>query len=158
MAGENFQLVTFQLGNETYGVDIMLVNSIVRAEGIRSIPNSPQFVEGIYNLRGEIIPVINLHNRFNISEVVLTEDDDEHVQGMMIIQIAGEKLGLIIDNVSRVVSIESDQIQPPPLTISSIGREYIRGVYNKDDLYLVILDVTRIFDPAELKQLKTIGG
>lgn len=158
MAGENFQLVTFQLGNETYGVNIMEVNSIVRAEGIRGIPNAPHFVEGIYNLRGEIIPVINLHNRFNIAYAEVDDEDEELVQGMMIIQINGSKLGLIIDNVSRVVTIDTEKIQPPPLTISGIGREFIRGVYNREQDYLVILDVSRIFDPAELKQLRMIGG
>ena len=158
MASDNYQLVTFQLGSEIYGVNIMMVNSIVRAEDIRDIPNSPHFVEGIYNLRGEIIPVINLHNRFDIPFLEQSDDDEELVNGMMIIQIGADKVGMIIDSVSRVVTIEADKIQPPPMTVSGIGREYITGIYNRENSFLIILNIDKIFDPAELRQLKKIGG
>lgn len=158
MANEVLQFVAFQLGTENYGVDIMMVNSIVHPDGVREIPNSPDFVEGIYNLRGEIIPVINLHRRFGIAARVFESEEEEYERGMMIIQIGGDKIGLIIDSVSRVVSVEKEKIQPPPSTIAGIRREYIQGVYNRDDLYLVILEVNRIFDTAELKQLRMLGS
>ena len=158
MAATNLQFVNFQLGYESYGINIMMVHSIVRYDGIREIPNSPAFVEGIYNLRGEIVPVINLHKRFNIAPRVYASEEDEYDRGMMIFKIGNDKVALIIDSVSRVVTLDSSKIQLPPSTISGIGREYIQGIYNNDDLYLVILDVGKIFDPNELRQLKLIGG
>ncbi len=156
MAVDNLQLVTFALGNEKYGVDIMKVNSIVRAEGIREIPNSPAFIQGIFNLRGEIIPVINLHKRFDIPDII-KDEEDLWFDAMMIIQLDKNKIGLVIDDVSRVVSLDPTKIQPAPQSLGGINREYIQGIYNHDDLYLVLLDVTRIFNPAEMNQLKNIG-
>ena len=150
------QLVTFQLGEEHYGIDIMAVDGIVRIQDIRPIPNAPGYVEGIFNLRGDIIPVINLHKRFHLRKASLSEED-ELLSGFIIIDINGMKLAIIIDKVSRVVAIETDKIQPPPQMISGIGAEYIQGVYNKDDGYLIILDIHRLFDPKELKQLGDIG-
>lgn len=150
------QLVTFQLGNEQYGIDIMDVNEIWKVEAIRSIPNAPSYVEGIFNLRGDIVPVINLHRRFHIKRVQLSEDD-ELLSGSIIININGTKIGIIIDKVLRVVSIEMDQVQPPPQIISGIGAEYIQGVVQSEEGYLIILDIHRLFDPKELQQISVIS-
>ena len=150
------QLVTFQLGNEQYGIDIMDVNEIWKVEAIRSIPNAPSYVEGIFNLRGDIVPVINLHRRFHIKRIQLSEDD-ELLSGSIIININGTKIGIIIDKVLRVVSIDMDQVQPPPQIISGIGAEYIQGVVPGDEGYLIILDIHRLFDPKELQQISVIA-
>ncbi|MFP4376696.1 MAG: chemotaxis protein CheW [Spirochaetales bacterium] len=148
----SLQLVTFFLGADQYGLDIMDVEGIVTIEEIRPIPNAPSYVEGIFNLRGEIIPVINLHRRFHIPKANLSEED-KLLSGFVIINVGGRHLAIIIDKVSRVVTVESGSIQPPPQVISGIGAEYIRGVVNQDDKYLIILNVDRLFDPKELKQL-----
>lgn len=150
------QLVTFQLGNEQYGIDIMDVNEIWKVESVRSIPNAPSYVEGIFNLRGDIVPVINLHRRFHIKKVQLSEDD-ELLSGSIIININGTKIGIIIDKVLRVVTIELDQVQPPPQIISGIGAEYIQGVVQSEDGYLILLDIHRLFDPKELQQISSIS-
>ena len=146
------QLVTFQLGEEHYGIDIMAVEGIVRIEDIRSIPNAPSYVEGIFNLRGEIIPIINLHKRFHLRRAVLSEED-ELLSGFIIIEINGMKLGIIIDKVSRVVTVDMNKMQAPPQMLSGIGAEYIQGVFNREDGYLIVLDIQRLFDPRELQQL-----
>jgi purine-binding chemotaxis protein CheW len=151
------QLVTFQLGEEQYGIDIMSVDGIVRVEETRSIPNAPSYVEGIFNLRGEIIPIINLHKRFHLKRANLSEED-ELLSGFIIIDIKGMKLGVIIDKVSRVVTVDFDKMQPPPQMISGIGAEYIQGVFNRDDGYLIVLDILRLFDPKELQQLEGISA
>ena len=151
------QLVTFQLGNEQYGIDIMDVNEIwPKVEEIRPIPNAPSYVEGIFNLRGDIVPVINLHRRFHIKRIQLSEDD-ELLSGSIIININETKIGIIIDKVLRVVSIELDQVQPPPQIISGIGTEYIQGVIQGEDGYLIILDIHRLFDPRELQQISVMS-
>jgi purine-binding chemotaxis protein CheW len=157
VSGDNsVQLVTFQLGTELYGIDIMLVNSIVRPEKIRNIPNAPGYVEGMYNLRGEIIPVLNLHSRFMIEKLDVDEDD-AILEGMIIVNVRGKKMGILVDNVKRVVPIPYDKIQPPPMNVAGIRSEYVTGVYRDESSYLVILDVERIFNPGELQALQRIG-
>jgi purine-binding chemotaxis protein CheW len=152
-----FQLVTFQLGKELYGIDIMDVREIVRLQDVRSIPNAPSYVDGIINLRSEIIVIVNLHRRFHL-ETVRSEDSDSLLSGFLIIELDDRKLGVRIDRVSRVVTIDVDAIREPPKMLSGIGREYIRGVTVEHDRYLIILDIQRLFDPTELKQLGTIAG
>ncbi len=160
MADENdnkLQLVTFQLGSESYGIDIMIVDGIVRVEETRSIPNAPNYVDGIFNLRGEIIPVINLHKRFQIRRAELNEED-KLLSGFIIIKIGGMKLGVIIDKISRVISVDLDAMQLPPQMLSGIGAEYIQGVFTRDDGYLILLDIERLFDPRELQQLGKLSN
>ena len=157
MADNTLQLVTFQLGMEQYGINIMDVEGIVKVEEIREIPNAPSYVEGIFNLRGEIIPVINLHRRFQIRKAQLSEED-ELLSGFIIVNIDGMQLAIIIDKVSRVVSINMADIQPPPQMISGIGAEYIQGVVNREDHYLIILDIRRLFNMRELQQLESISA
>jgi purine-binding chemotaxis protein CheW len=149
---ESRQLVTFQLGEELYGVNIMDVKEIVRVQTIRAIPNAPTYVEGIFNLRSEIIPIINLHKRFHIRKLV-TSEEDELLSGFIILDIDGMKLGIIIDRISRVVTIEKEQIQPPPQMFSGIGAEYIQGVVRQEDGYLIILDIRDLFNPKELQKI-----
>ena len=151
MAGSN-QLVTFQLGEELYGIDIMDVKEIVRVQDVRTIPNAPTYVEGIFHLRSEIIPIINLHKRFHLKKMTVSEED-ELLSGFVILDIDGMKLGVIIDKVSRVVTIEKEEIQPPPQMVSGIGAEYILGVVRQEHGYLIILDIRDLFNPKELQKL-----
>jgi purine-binding chemotaxis protein CheW len=146
------QLVTFQLGEELYGINIMDVKEIVRVQAIRTIPNAPVYVEGIFNLRSEIIPIINLHKRFHLKRLMASEED-ELLSGFVILDIDGMKLGVIIDRISRVVSIEREDIQPPPQMFSGIGAEYIQGVVRQQDGYLIILDIRDLFNPKELQKI-----
>ena len=149
------QLVTFQLGEELYGINIMDVKEIVRAQDVRAIPNAPVYVEGIFNLRSEIIPIINLHKRFHIKKAAVSEED-ELLSGFVIIDIEGMKLGVIIDRVSRVVTIEREEVQPPPQMTSGIGAEYIQGVVHQDNGYLIILNIRDLFNPRELQKIAAL--
>jgi len=150
-----FQLVTFQLGDELYGVNIMDVKEIVKIQEVRQIPNAPYYVEGIFNLRGEIIPIISLHKRFHIETKTINEDDDmEFEGGFIILNIDGNKIGVIIDRVARVISVNSKEVNPPPQMISGIGSEYIQGVVRQDsENYLIILDSRKLFNAKELQKI-----
>ena len=150
-----YQLVTLQLGEEQYGIDIMDVKEIVRVQEIRSIPNAPSYVEGIFNLRSEIIPIINLHKRFHLKKLAMSEDD-ELLSGFIIIDVDGMKLGVIIDRVARVVTVESERIQAPPQMLSGIGAEYIQGVIHQEQGYLIILDIRKLFNPKELQKINDL--
>ena len=152
-----YQLVTFQLGEELYGVDIMDVKEIVKIQTIRSIPNAPYYVEGIFNLRSEIIPIISLHKRFRLKKLDISDDvSGEFEGGFIILNIDGLKIGIIIDRIARVISVNKNEIQPPPQMLSGIGTEYIHGVVRQNNGYLIILDIRSLFNPKEMQKLLDI--
>lgn len=149
---EQLQMVTFQLADELYGIDILDVKEIVRVQEVRAIPNAPAYVEGIFNLRREIIPVINLHKRFALKKIPPSQED-VMLSGFIIIDVDGMKIGVIIDKVSRVVTIDSQEIQPPPQMLTGIGAEYIQGVVRQGETYLIILDIRSLFNSRELQKI-----
>ena len=154
MAAEEsqFQLVTFQLGEELYGVNIMDVKEIVRLQNVRVIPNAPYYVEGIINLRGEIIPIIDLHKRIKIQSVSHSEDI-EMEGGFIILNIDNSKIGIIIDKVARVVTVKAEDVKDPPQMLSGIGSEYIEGVIREETGYLIMLNIRKLFNAKELQKI-----
>ena len=148
-----FQLVTFQLGDELYGVNIMDVKEIVRLQNVRVIPNSPYYVEGIINLRGEIIPIIDLHKRFKIQSSLVETDENSIDGGFIILKIEGSQIGIIIDKVERVVSVKAEDVKEPPQMLSGIGSEYIEGVIREDHGYLIMLNIRKLFNAKELQKI-----
>ncbi len=145
-------LVSFKISSEFYAIDIMEVNEIIRHTDITPIPNAPDFVEGVITLRGEIIPIVDLGKRFHFERVSLSEDE-ELLKGIIIITVEGMTIGVIIDQVNRVVQINKSQIQPPPQMISGVGAEYIQGVVKMEENLLVILDIKKLFSRKELLEL-----
>lgn len=149
------QLVAFQLGAEQYAINIMDVNEIVARLPIRTIPHAPEYIEGVVNLRGVVIPIISLHKRFHLQEADLSEDD-ELLSGFVITSVSNMKIGIIIDKILNVVTVDERGIQAPPQMLSGIGGEYIEGVVHQEKSYLTILDVHRLFNAKELSQLQTL--
>ena len=149
----DFKMVTFSLAGKDYAIDIMKVKEIAKAGRFTYVPNTLPFVLGVYNLRGEIIPIIDLHRRFNIAFANGKEELDELESGFIILNIDGNQLGIIIDRVSRVVSVDSKEIQAAPNMAGGIGSEYIKGVVRNGDGYLIVLDIVRLFDPKELQKI-----
>ena len=133
-------LVTFRLGTGEYAIDIMQAKEIIKMEKITLIPNAPDFVEGVINLRGNIIPIIDLKKRFHLEEA----DGDKNT-GIIIVKIDDIDMGIIIDAISKVVSIATADIQPPPSMLSGIGQKYIKGVGKLEDKLLVVLDLEKLF-------------
>ncbi len=151
----NRKYVTFRIGNEIYGIDIMLIHSIVDYEDVRAIPNAPVYVEGLYNLRGEVIPIINLHSRFQIPVAELADKDA--VDGIIIIDVEKCKVGLVVDSVLRIIEIDTKQIQQSSAGHDKIGNAYVTGVYIDKNEYIVILDAYKIFAPKEWQRISEIG-
>lgn len=151
---KNLQVVTFRLGKELYGIDILDVKEVVKLQSIRPLPNAPHYVIGILNLRGEIIPIIDLHRRFKLGgDTGEDRELDELESGFVILRINGVQIGIIIDKISRVVAVERDSIQDPPQMMHGIGSEYITGVVNENSGYLIILASKKLFDAKELHRL-----
>lgn len=148
----SLQLVTFKLGNELYGVNVMDVKEIVKIQNIRAIPNTPYYMLGILNLRSEVIPIIDLHRRFHIG-------DDENVEldelesGFIILRVQGMEIGIIIDRVAKVTTIDKENIKDPPQMMGGIASEYIIGVVQVDESYLIILDTQKLFEAKELQKI-----
>ena len=141
----SMSLVTFKISNELYGINIMEVREIIRFTDITPIPNSPEFVDGVITIRGEIIPIVDLGKRFHFESVTFTEDE-ELLRGIIVIVVEDMTIGVLIDQVNRVITINSSQIQPPPHMISGIGSEYIQGVVKLEENLLVILNINKLFN------------
>lgn len=143
---ELIQLVSFMLAEEEYGVEVLKVREIIRIPSITKMPNTPEHIEGIINLRGKVIPIISLRNRFSLSE-----SDNSNQTRIIIMDVGGGLTGFIVDGVSEVIRIRSSEIQPPPTIATSGGfrQEFITGVINHADRLLIIMDVDRMFSDDE---------
>jgi len=149
------QLVTFKLGNEEYAVDILKVHEINRMKEITRVPNTPAYVEGVINLRGKVIPVVNLRSKFS-----LTERENDIQSRIMIMDIQGITMGLVVDAVSEVLRIPSNIVEPTPQMASNISTEYIKGIAKLEDRLIILLDmdmlVGKVDDTAMENVIKRI--
>lgn len=141
----NLQLVGFCLGGENYAIPITKIQEIILMKPVTRIPEVPDFIEGLINLRGVVIPVINLRKRFRMPH----RDVDEETR-TIVLNLHDKTVGCIVDAVTRVMRLSKDQIQPAPTTLLAIARNYISGLANLDEGLLIVLDVETLFEPAEL--------
>ena len=137
------QLVTFRLGDEEYGVDILKVHEIDRMMDITEVPNAPPSIEGVINLRGKVIPVINLRKKFNLP------DREADGRTKIVVVDIGTSAGMIVDSVSEVLRISSDIVEPPPPMTAGVSSEYIRGVGKLKDRLLILLDIEKLLGADE---------
>jgi len=145
------QLVGFGVGRERFGVDILAVQEIIRSTDVTPVPNSPSFVEGVINLRGDIIPVIDLRKRLSL----FLADTTVEKNWVLILSIGNRVVGFIVDNVSEVLKIAEEDIDPPPaIVIAGLENQYIRGVCEIDNSLLIILDFDSILFNEEYYALK----
>jgi purine-binding chemotaxis protein CheW len=135
------QLVGFRLDNEDYAIAITKIQEIILMKPITRIPQVPDFIEGLINLRGSVIPIVNLRKRFGLSP---REVDDE--TRTIVVNIHDKTVGCIVDAVTQVMRINRDQIQPPPLSVLAVSHQYIAGLARLEDRLLIILDIDRLFD------------
>lgn len=138
------QLVTFTLGKEEYAVDILKVQEINRMTEIAKVPNAPNFVEGVINLRGRVIPVVSLRKRFTLSE----KDKDEQSR-IMIMDIQGLTIGIVVDSVSEVLRIPANTVDPTPHIASDISTEFIKGIAKLEDRLIILIDMDRLIERNE---------
>ena len=145
------QLVGFGVGLERFGVDILAVQEIIRSTDVTPVPNSPSFVEGVINLRGDIIPVIDLRKRLSLYKAETPIEKN----WVLILSIGNRVVGFIVDNVSEVLKIAEEDIDPPPnIVIAGLENQYIRGVCEIDNKLLIILDFDSILFNEEYYALK----
>jgi purine-binding chemotaxis protein CheW len=146
---ETIQVVSFKLGSEEYGVDIAQVQEINRMVAVTHVPRAPQFMEGVINLRGQLIPIIDLRTRFGMPRA-------EHTKNTRIVvtEIAAKRVGMVVDSVSEVLRLPVDQIEDAPEMLTGVDTEYIRGVGKVEDRLIILLDLARIISGAEKRELE----
>lgn len=144
------QYVIFKLGDEKYGVDIMKVKEISEFKESTKVPNAPYFVDGIINLRGEIIPIINLKKRFKIKGVQEINSDTR----IIVININDKNIGFIVDEASEVLRINEDDIEQAPEIIAGVDRQYINGVGKLENTIVILLDLEKILTDEEKEKLE----
>lgn len=142
------QLVIFKLGSEYFGVEIATVESIVKLQPVTIIPHTPAFMEGVTNLRGAILPVIDLHKRFGLDSTERTKDSR-----IIVVAIDGQRAGMIVDAVSEVLHISEEAIEPPPSMITSIDSSFIVGIGKLDDRLVILLDMQQVLSFQEQAEL-----
>jgi purine-binding chemotaxis protein CheW len=133
------QLVSFNLGDEEYGVDILKVQEINRMVHVTRVPKAPEFVEGVINLRGKVIPIVDLRKRFGLP----AKPHDKNTR-IIVVDIEGRTVGLIVDGVSEVLRLSMETIEPPPSMVAGVDAEYIWGVGKLEDRLLILLDLARV--------------
>jgi len=147
----DFKMVTFSLAGKDYGVDIMSVKEIAKADKFTFVPNAASYVRGVYNLRGDIIPIVDLRQFFHLP----VDRKHEGLENMLILHINEQVYGTIVDKIDKVVGIQKDTMQPPHPIFGDINIKYISGVVEKQgDLY-IILDAVRIFSVKEEDKSKS---
>lgn len=138
----DFKMVTFSLSGKDYAIDIMSVKEIAKAGRFTYVPNTAPFVLGVYNLRGEIIPIIDLRLFFNIE---IEERADNQIENMIIVSVDDNVFGIVVDGIDKVVGIQKSTIQPPHPLFGDINIKYIYGVVESENRLYVLLDIGRIF-------------
>lgn len=145
---ELLQLVTFSIGDEEFGVDILKVQEIIRTMEITKVPRAPAFVEGVINLRGKVIPIVDLRKRFGLA----AREHDKHTR-IIVIEINNMIVGFVVDSVSEVLRIPASTVEPPPPVVAGLESEYISGVGKLEDRLLILLDLDRLLSTDEEKEL-----
>ena len=142
------QLVVFDLSTEAYGIDISAVRSIIRMQEITEVPGTPEFVHGVTNLRGRVIPVVDLRKRFNL---VVTEQTKE--TRIVVVDISGQDIGMIVDAVTEVMRIPTDAVEPPSSVITTMDSDYLLGIAKLEDRLVILLDLGKVLSEETRGQI-----
>ena len=153
MAEELLQLVSFIIGQEEFGLDILKVQEINRMVEVTRVPNAPEFVSGVINLRGKVIPIIDLRTRFGFPK----KASDKNTR-IIVVELSGKIVGFVVDAVREVFRISKSVTEPPPSMVAGIGSEFITAVGKLENRLLILLDFERILHSEEKQKLEATLG
>ena len=148
---ELLQLVTFSIADEEFGVDILKVQEIIRTMEISKVPRSPDFVEGVINLRGKVIPIIDLRRRFGLAH----KQHDKNTR-IIVIEMTDVIVGFVVDAVSEVLRIPTSTVEPPPPVVAGMDSEYISGVGKLEGSLLILLDLDKLLSSDDMAMLSSL--
>ena len=146
---ELLQLVSFIIGNEEFGVDILYVQEINRMIQITKVPNAPLFIEGVINLRGRVIPVVDLRTKLGMPK----KEHDKNTR-IIVVEVEGKTIGFIVDAVNEVLRIPKDITEAPPEIVAGINSEFIKSVGKLEDRLLILLDLQKLLSADQKSQLQ----
>ena len=146
------QLVVFEVANEHYGVDIAAVESIIKVQTITKVPHAPAFVEGITNLRGTVLPVIDLRKRFGLAAV--ESDRDTRI---VVVDVNGTKVGMVVDGVSEVLRVPSEAIEPPSPIVVTTASQFVTGIAKVGERLVILVDLGRVLSVEEAGELQRVA-
>ncbi len=152
LSGEVLQVVSFKLATEEYGVDISQVQEIIRLVEITHVPRAPRFMEGVINLRGQLIPIIDLRTRFGMMRIDATKSTR-----IIVTEIGSKRVGIVVDSVSEVLNLPIENVEDAPEMIAGVGTEYIQGVGKMAERLIIMLDLTMVISGEEKQQLEQVG-
>ena len=138
------QLVTFQVGGEEFGLDVFAVHEILRHQAVTPVPRAPAFVEGVLDVRGTVVPVVDLRRRFEVAEVTYTDETR-----IVLVDFGGERLGLVVDSVTEVLRAPETSVSAPPAYIRGLAAEFMRGIVRYDGRLIILMDLERILSSEE---------
>lgn len=145
---KDLHIVGFRVGRETFGVPIELVHEIVRVPDITAVPDSPDYIEGVINLRGKIISIIDLRKRFGEREITSGKKNR-----ILVAEIEGKMLGLIVDAASEVLKLPAAEVEPPPSVFEEGELNYVTGVGKFGGRLIILIDLTKILQKGELRRI-----
>jgi len=145
--------LTFGLGGEEYGLEILKVREIIGAMDITSVPRTPDFVMGVINLRGNVIPVIDLRLKFEMAHADQTEETC-----IIVVDVVGVEMGILVDRVSEVLDIAGDEIQPAPGFGVAVDTDFILGIGKANDRVTILLDISEVLTSGEASSLASMSG
>lgn len=145
------QLVSFRLAQEEYGVEITKVQEIILMGEITRVPQTPDYIKGLINLRSTVIPIVDLRLRFGLAQEAASDETR-----IMVVNVAGKTIGIIVDAVSEVLRISKEQIAPPP-TVAGLGREYLTGLVKLENRLLILLDIDKILGSEEAAAVESLA-
>ena len=147
------QLVIFDLGGEVYGIDIASVHEIIRMQAITKVPKAPFFVEGIINLRGKVIPVVDMRRRFGLPKVEQTKDNR-----IVVVDSGGTNTGIIVDAVAEVLRISEDSVEPPSDIITTTDSDYLMGIAKRDSTMIILLDLDKVLSEEAMRAVSNVAA
>jgi purine-binding chemotaxis protein CheW len=145
------QFISFSVGEEEYGLELLRVKEVIRIREITWLPKAPSFVKGIINLRGDVIPIIALREKFG-----LEARENTAATRVIVVEMDGRLMGMVVDSASQVVRIPADQIEPPPPVLGGLSQEFITGVGKLDDKLVILLNVDAILSGDEIMALSAM--
>ncbi len=151
--GTSRELLTFTLGSEEYGIDILKVQEIRGYEAVTTIANAPEFIKGVINLRGVIVPIVDMRIKFKLGSVTYDE-----TTVVIILNVANRVVGMVVDGVSDVTTLKADEIKPAPEFGSGLDTKYLQGLGTVDERMIILVDIEKLMTSRDMELIETVEG
>jgi purine-binding chemotaxis protein CheW len=143
--GKSRELLTFTLGSEEYGIDILKVQEIRGYDAVTTIANTPDFIKGVINLRGIIVPIVDMRIKFHLGNITYNE-----LTVVIILNVANRVVGIVVDGVSDVIALTADQLKPAPEFSAALDTQYITGLGTVDDRMIIVMDIEKLMTSRDM--------